>query len=41
MSPLSSVRGTGGSINDTAVVQNQNTLTHPQGSTKGQVVLTA
>lgn len=40
MSPLSSVRGTGGSINDTAVIQNQNTLSHPQGGTKGQFVTT-
>ena len=36
MSPLSSVRGTGGSINDTAVKQNQNTLTHPKDHTKGE-----
>ena len=36
MSPLSSVRGTGGSINDIAVNQNQNTLTHPKDHTKGE-----
>jgi hypothetical protein len=39
MSPLSSVRGTGGSINDTAVKQNQNTLTHPYNHTKGEFVV--
>ena len=36
MSPLASIRGTGGSINDTAVKQNQNTLTHPKDHTKGE-----
>lgn len=42
MSPLASIRGTGGSINDTAVKQNQNTLTHPKDHTKGEyTVITA
>jgi len=39
MSPLASIRGTGGSINDTAVKQNQNTLTHPYDHTKGEFLV--
>ena len=36
MSPLASIRGTGGTLNDIAVSQNQNTLTHPYDHTKGE-----
>ena len=38
MSPLASIRGTGGTLNDTAVVQNQNTLSHPKSHTKGEFI---